>query len=92
MEVIKINVKLSKGVRIRPEEFGGIIQTGEGRVLEVDSIGFEILSYIKDGSEIGQIIKNMQEKFEGDPEKIEGDILKFTQDLMDRGVIQVEEH
>ena len=82
---------LCKGVRIRQEEFGGVVLIRNAGVLQVDSLGFEILSMIQDGTEIDDIIHTMKEKHEGDPEQIEKDVYKFTEELIKGGVIEVEE-
>lgn len=85
-----MKAKLRKGVRIRPEAFGGVVQIKDGGAFQVDPIGFDIISQIRDGIEIDQIITNMKEKYEDSP-KVEEDIHKFTQKLVEEGVIEIEE-
>lgn len=85
-----MKARLCKGVRIRPEEFGGVVQIKDSGVLKVDTIGYEILSQIKDGIEVDRIIKNMKEKYEDSP-KVEEDIHTFIQKLAKEGVIELEE-
>ena len=84
-----MRAKLRKGVRIRPEEFGGVVQIKDVGAFQVDPIGFEIISQIGEGIEIDQIIKAMKEKYEDSP-KVEEDIYKFTNKLVMEGVIEIE--
>lgn len=87
-----MKAKLCRGVRIRKEEFGGIVLSRREGVQQVDKIGFEILSQIKDNIEMEKIIENMKKKYQADPERIENDIRRFIEKLIEGGVIEIEEH
>lgn len=84
-----MKVRLCKGIKIRPEEFGGVVQIKDRGAFQVDHIGFEILSQMRDGIKIEQIISHMKEEYEDSP-KVEEDIQKFTQKLVEQGVIEIE--
>lgn len=84
-----MKTRLCKGIKIRPEEFGGVVQIKDRGAFQVDHIGFEILSQIRDGIEIEQIISHMREKYEDSP-RVEEDIHKFTWKLAEQGVIEIE--
>lgn len=85
-----MKAQLRKGVRIRPEEFGGVVQIRDVGAFEVDPIGFIILSEIKNGIKIDEIISSMKEKY-GDSPQVEEDIHKFIQKLVKEGVIELEQ-
>lgn len=85
-----MKAQLRKGVRIRPEEFGGVVQIRDVGAFQVDPIGFIILSEIKNGIKIDEIISSMKEKYEDSPQ-IEEDIHKFIQKLVKEGVIELEQ-
>ena len=87
-----MKVKLCKGVKVRKEEFGGIVLRKRRGAQQVDSIGYEILSQIKKGVEIEEIIENMKKEYAGDHEKIEADVHKYIEMLVEGGVIEIEEH
>ena len=81
---------LCKGVRIRQEEFGGVVLIKDSGVFQVDEIGFDILSKIRDGSTVDEIVRSMKEKYEGEHEQIESDVHKFMQNLVKEGIIELE--
>lgn len=85
-----MKAQLRKGVRIRPEEFGGVVQIRNVGAFQVDPIGFIILSEIKNGIKIDEIISSMKEKYDDSPQ-IEEDIHKFIQKLVKEGVIELEQ-
>lgn len=87
-----MKAKLCKGVRIRKEEFGGIVLSRREGVQQVDKIGFEILSQIKDDIEIEKIIEDMKKKYQADPERIENDVNGFIKKLVEGGVIEIEKN
>ncbi|MBU7045407.1 MAG: PqqD family protein [Theionarchaea archaeon] len=81
---------LCKGVRIRQEEFGGVVLIKDSGVFQVDEVGFDILSKIRDGSTVDEIVRSMKEKYEGEHEQIESDVHKFMQNLVKVGIIELE--
>ncbi|MBU7044935.1 MAG: PqqD family protein [Theionarchaea archaeon] len=85
-----MKAQLRKGVRIRPEEFGGVVQIRNVGAFQVDPIGFTILSQIENGIKIDEIISSMKEKYDDSPQ-IEEDIHKFIQKLVKEGVIELEQ-
>lgn len=78
-----------RNVRVRKEEFGGLIIKGR-EIRQVDSIGFEILSQVKNNIEIDKIIEHMKKKYEGDPHQIESDIYRFLENMSEGGVLEIE--
>ena len=86
-----MKAKLCKGVRIREEEFGGIVLSKRRGARQVTSIGFEILTQIKNNIEIEKIIENLKKEYSGSPERIENDAHGFIEKLVEGGVIEIEE-
>lgn len=86
-----MKAKLCKGVRIREEEFGGIVLSKRGGARQVTSIGFEILTQIKNNIEIEKIIENLKKEYSGSPERIENEVHGFIEKLVEGGVIEIEE-
>ncbi len=85
-----MKAKLCKGIRLREDEFGGVVLIKRGGIQQVDSIGFKILSQIKNGTEIEKIVENMKREYAGEPERIENDIHKFVEKLLEERIIEIE--
>lgn len=85
-----MKAKLCKGIRLREDEFGGTVLIKRGGIQQVDRIGFEILFQIKIGTEIEKIVENMKNEYAGEPERIENDVHRFVEKLLEEGIIEIE--
>lgn len=80
-------VRLSTGVILRDEKFGGLAITLQNDNLYIfNKVGFRILALCRDGTEFGKVVRGIEQAYRIPNDTAKRDVLSFVRDSTRKGL------
>ncbi len=81
-------MNFTEHTKIRKEKFGTVVfDTLTEKIFITDQIGGDILHLIEQGKDLGQIVDELGDDYNGDERLIEKDVVEFTDQLKSNNII-----
>ena len=81
-------MNFTKHTKIRNEKFGAVVfDTLTEKIFITDPIGGEILRLLEQGKDLPEIVSTLGERYDGDRQAMEKDIVEFAEKLKSNKII-----
>ena len=83
-------MNFTEHTKIRKEKFGTVVfDTLTEKIFITDQVGGEILELIEQGKDLPEIVSVLGDSYDDDEQKMEKDVLEFTEQLKSNNIITV---
>lgn len=83
-------MNFTEHTKIRKEKFGTVVfDTLTEKIFITDQVGGEILELIEHGKDLPAIVSVLGDSYDDDEQKMEKDVLEFTEQLKSNNIITV---
>ncbi len=83
-------MNFTKHTKIRKEKFGTVVfDTLTEKIFITDQVGGAILELIEQGKDLPEIVSMLGDSYDDDEQKMEKDVLEFTEQLKSNNIITV---
>jgi hypothetical protein len=81
-------MNFTEHTKIRNEKFGTVLfDTLTEKIFITDQVGGEILQLLEQGKDLPEIVRALSNRYDGDREVMERDIVEFTEQLKSNNMI-----
>ncbi len=83
-------MNFTEHTKIRKEKFGTVVfDTLTEKIFITDEVGGQILELIEQGKDLPEIVSVLGDSYDDDEQKMEKDVLEFTEQLKSNNIITV---